>query len=267
MVNRRIEGDLFTLEQKERFVTRRIVVKIGSSTMTGGGESLDLNFMDNIARQASELRRSGVEVVIVSSGAVASGKSSIPDFDRESILDMRKAAAVGQPKLMAAWTSVLENYGIKTGQVIVTENDLPNARDVLLGLLKDGIIPIVNANDSVNAYEMKQLSTSADNDRLAGFVARAIGADTLILLTDRDGILDGEDKTIAYVDTNGDVREIIKKEGNGVGGMLSKSEAGLDAAIYVRDVVVANGRMPDVILRTARREDIGTRFGYPFMVE
>lgn len=254
-------------EQKERFISRRMVVKIGSSTITGGGELLDKNFMKDIARQVSELRHSGVEVIIVSSGAVACGKSSIPNFNKTDILDMRKAAAVGQPKLMAAWADAFKNCEIEIGQLVVTEKDLPMAKDVLEGLLKDGIVPIINANDPVNAYEMEQLSISADNDRLAGFVARGLAADTEVILTDKDGVLDREDYTIPYVDSLEDVRSVIKKESSGVGGMLNKSEAGLEAAIYVRDVFVVNGRMPDVILRAARREDIGTKFGYPFMVE
>lgn len=266
MADSREAGASFGEEQKERFLAHRMVAKIGSKTITGGGESLDLIFVDNIARQVSELHRGGVDVVIVSSGAVVSGKSSIPNFDKTDILHLRKAAAVGQPKLMTAWTSAFEKYGIKTGQVIVTENDLPSARDVLMGLLEDGIVPIVNANDSVNKYEIEKLSTSADNDRLAGFVAREIEADTLLLLTDRDGVVDEEGETISYVDRLEHIEEVITEEGDGKGGMWIKAVEAHGAAGEGRFAVVAYGRTEDVVLKAAKRVNVGTRFITPFMI-
>ena len=241
--------------EKVRFVTQRMVVKIGSSTVTGGSDVLDVNFMENIAGQVGKLFKSGVKVIIVTSGAVAAGKKGLGETN--SILDKQVAALYGQSELISEWKQVLNNKGVeKVGQLLVTDNDLGNIDKVINRSLSFGVV-VVNANDPVNDYEMKQFLVSKDNDRLAGFIAKSIGADTLLLLTDVDGVLDKDGKVMDSFNSTQEVMIFSASTSFGTGGMSSKVQI---AQEFTGRAVIANGRAEDVELKVARGQKIGTQF-------
>ena len=256
--------EIVNSKEREQFVSKRLIVKIGSSTIVKDGDPLNRDFMDNMARQISGLFRSGVEVVIVSSGAVACGRKILGDIGTTT-LDNQVAAVYGQPELIAQWKASFSRYGVHVGQELLTDEHLNNNRKVLEDSLKRGVV-IINANDPVNDLEMKQFRISADNDRLAGDVAGSIDADTLILLTDVDGVLNKKGELLTHVDRLEDVEDIIKDSGAGTGGMWSKCLVAKQAARDGRRSIIANGRSEDVILRAARGQNVGTRFipGYMF---
>lgn len=260
-------ADRTKTKEGEQFVTRRIVIKIGTSTITAGKDRPDLKFMGDIARQATELFRDGVEVVIVSSGAVASGKRE--DFQRKDITDKQVEAVYGQPRLMAKWIHAFSIHGVENiGQVLFTDIDLEqksdNAREVLSRALQRGVV-IVNYNDAVADEEMQKVEKSVDNDKLAGSVARLINADTLLILTDVDGVLD-QGELIPVVDRLEDIEDMVNEGGTGTGGAWSKWIEAKEVAKDGTRSIIANGRAEDTILKVAKGEQVGTRFiaGYMF---
>ena len=249
-------------KEQEQFVSRRMVVKIGSSTITRDGSPLNLEFMDGVAKQVSKLFESEVQVVIVSSGAVACGRKLLSELGLElgnTILDNQRAAVFGQPELIAQWKAAFKRYGVLAGQQLLVDDHLENGGKVLEASLSDGVV-IINQNDAVSDTEMKQFLISADNDKLAEYVARFINADTLLLLTDVDGVLDENGEVLTHVDRVEDIEDLIKTSGQGTGGMWTKCIQAKQAARDGRRAIIANGREADVILRIARDENVGTRF-------
>lgn len=237
----------------------RLVVKIGSSTITDNGRGLNRVFMRDIARQIAEIRSNGTEVAIVSSGAVVSGKLRIPLLG-ETIVEKQVAAMAGQSRLMSAWTDSFDEFQIETGQAVYTDSDLISAKHPLLRALKDMVV-IINANDAVNDEEMRAFEIAADNDKLAGHIAELIDAKTFIILTDVAGVLDENNQRLPHVDRLEDIEELIKREHNGAGGMWSKVNVAKEAAKRGIRTVVADGREQDVLLRIMRgRGEIGTEF-------
>ncbi len=253
-------------KEGERFVTRRIVIKIGTSTITAGKDQPDLEFMGDVARQATALFSDGVDVIIVSSGAVASGKRG--DFPRRDITDKQVEAVYGQPKLMAKWHQAFEIHGIEVGQVLFTDIDLKekaeNAREVLKRALKRGVV-IINYNDAVADEEMQKVEKSVDNDKLAGEVAKLIDADTLLILTDVDGVMDGGE-LIPVVDRLEDIEDLAHGGGTGTGGARSKWIEAKEVAKDGKKSIIANGRAENIILNVTKGQNVGTRFieGYMF---
>lgn len=251
-------NERFIPKEKEQFVTKRLIVKIGSSTITEDGDPLNRDFMDNIAVQVSELLRGGVEVAIVSSGAVACGRKILGDIGATT-LDNQVAAVYGQPALIAQWTIAFSKHGINVGQELLTDQNLKSSKLVLEKSLKRGVV-IINANDAVNDEEMKQFAISADNDKLAGYVADLINADTLILLTDVDGVLDEGGKVMETIVSNENAEIVFRdKSAVGTGGMESKVEIAKEIANSGKIAFIANGKTPNVLLRIARGETLGTR--------
>lgn len=253
--------------ESERFATRRIVIKIGTSTITGGKDRPDLEFMNNIARQCAELFRNGIEVIIVSSGARDSGKRE--DFPRTDIIDEQVDAVFGQPRLMTSWTLPFETHGIKdVGQILFTDGDFKqksgNTKEVLLRAMKRGPV-IINYNDAVADEEMRKVERSVDNDKLASNVAKLIDADTVLILTDKDGVLD-QDELIPVVDRLEDIEELVHDGGDGTGGALSKWVEAKDLATSGKKSFIANGRATDIILDVARGKNVGTRFIQSYML-
>lgn len=239
--------------------TERLVVKIGSSTITDNGKGLDRVFMKDIAHQVAEIRSGGTEVAIVTSGAVVSGKLRIPILT-EAIMDKQVAAMVGQSRLMAAWTDAFDAFGVEIGQALYTDLDLKGASSPLLRALRD-IVVVINANDAVNDGEMKAFEVAADNDKLAGHVTELIEAKTFIILTDVAGILDEQGRRIPYVDRLEDIEGLIKRGHGGTGGMWSKALVAKSAAARGVRSVIANGREQDVLLRIMQqRGEVGTEF-------
>lgn len=250
-------------QERERFVTRRMVVKIGSNAITAGaseGEPLNLPLINEIARQCSELYKKGVEVIIVSSGAVASGKN-LSTMNGESITDRQVLSAIGQPKLIEKWVQAFETHGILAAQVLLTERDLRFAKPVILNAIKHCVV-IINANDAVSKEELDELMISADNDRLAEFVTMNVDADTLVILTDVKGVL--KDNQLIEDGLSIDIDEFafVDKSEAGTRGMKPKVQVMNEISHQGKTGVIAAAHEPDIILRIARgeMEKIGTVF-------
>ena len=251
---------------------KRIVVKLGTSVLTGGTRRLDRAHMVEIARQCAALRRQGCEVIVVTSGAIAAGRERLdhPALP-PTVAAKQMLAAVGQSWLMHVWESLFELYGLHVGQMLLTRADVAdhdrflNARDMLVALLEHGIIPVINENDAVATAEIKV----GDNDNLSALIVLLAEADLLLLLTDQSGLFTADPRTdpdaqlIREVDT---IDETLRRiaggsvSGLGVGGMTTKLQAADVARRAGADVVIAAGRATDVILRAANREAVGTRF-------
>ncbi len=251
---------------------RRVVVKIGTSVLTGGGLKLNRAHMVELVRQCSELHHRGVDVIVCTSGAIAAGRERLgyPEL-QNTVADKQMLAAVGQSRLMLIWESFFEIYGIHVGQMLLTRSDVQdrhrylNARDALHALLERRIVPIVNENDAVATAEIKV----GDNDNLSAFVALLAEADLLVLLTDQPGLFTADPRTNPDASLIPEVKTIDATlralagnsvSGLGVGGMLTKLQAADVARRAGADVVIASGSSPDILRRVVDRESIGTRF-------
>lgn len=251
---------------------QRIVVKFGTSVLTAGTPRLHRPQMVNLARQCAELHQRGRKLILVSSGAIAAGRERLNwSGPSPTLAHKQMLAAVGQTYLMAAWEQFFAIYGLHVGQMLLTRADVErrgrylNARATLTALLDNQIIPIINENDAVATEEIRV----GDNDNLSALVATLAEADLLILLTDQPGLYTADPRTdpsaqlIPEVATIDDaLRQLAggSVSGLGVGGMATKLQAAAIARLAGADVVIASGQMPDVILRLADGEPLGTRF-------
>lgn len=245
-------------QEQESFVARRMVVKIGSSSITRDGSPLNLDFMDSVARQASTLFYAGTEVVIVSSGSVESGRQVVSV--NGDMIDKQVAAMYGQGELTYRWKEAFAKYQVDAAELLLTKRDLKKSTGPLLRAMQYGVV-IINENDAVNNEELKKLVLLGDNDKLASRVARVSArADTLLLLTDTDGVLDSSGNTIHTLGENEKENVLFFGKSNvGTGGMESKVKAGFKAAREGVRTIIASAYEQDVILKAARGEQIGTR--------
>jgi glutamate 5-kinase len=249
---------------------KRIVVKFGSGVLTldsGSYLQVDRNVVYSLAAELSEAIEQGVEVIVVSSGAIALGVEEIELAEcPEPLCDVQAMAAVGQSLLMVLWGEAFGRKNLRVGQVLLTHSDLSdrqrylNVRATLESLLSYGVVPIVNENDTVMTDEI----TVGDNDQLAAQVAKLIGADTLLLLTTVDGVLDDEGQVIDRINLEDDPESFITDDVSrtGRGGMLTKLIAGQVAAHGGISVSIGNGKKPGTIHRAIRREPAGTQFEF-----
>ncbi|HET7502098.1 MAG TPA: glutamate 5-kinase [Kofleriaceae bacterium] len=241
---------------------RRVVVKIGSRLLADSPAGRPAAIADQIA----VLRRSGIEVLVVSSGAIALGVRRLRLPGRPHDLPgLQAAAAVGQSRLMQHWEHAFAVHDVSIGQVLLTHDDLGDrrrflsARLTLRALLDHGVVPIINENDTVATEEIK----FGDNDQLAGLVVNLIGADALVMLTDVEGVRDASGVRIPIVhDIDREAAPVAGGSASGVGsgGMASKVSS---ARIVTRTgvpAVVASGREPDVLPRVLAGADLGTLF-------
>ncbi len=251
---------------------QRVVIKVGSSLVTNDGKGLDADAIAEWGRQIAQLRQAGKQVAMVSSGAVAEGMKRLNWVRRpREMHELQAAAAVGQMGLAQVYETHFREFGLPTALVLLTHEDLSdrkrylNARAKLLTLLQLGVVPIINENDTVVTDEIK----FGDNDTLGSLVANLIDADALIILTDQSGLFtadprkDPQARLLSQV-TAGDatLEGMAGGAGSsiGKGGMITKVLAAKRAASSGAHTVVASGRTPDVLVRLARGEDIGTRF-------
>ena len=250
---------------------QRWVIKIGSSLLTNDGQGLAVDAIDAWVEQIAALRQAGREVLLVSSGAVAEGLSRLGWTQRPHALHkLQAAAAIGQMGLVQAYESRFQKYGLHTAQILLTHEDLAdrqrylNARSTLNTLLDLGVIPIVNENDTVTTDEIRL----GDNDTLAALVANLIEADLLVLLTDQQGLLDGDPRT--HPDARlipeaqaGDLALEKMAAGSGgalgCGGMLTKVRAAARAARSGTMTLIASGKEHNILQRLAADEKLGTR--------
>jgi len=248
----------------------RLVVKLGTGVLTDRRKQPDPAQLEQIVAQVAALRKSGKEVVLVTSGAVGAGMGALGLEKRPvELAGLQACAAVGQSRLMAMYADLFARHGLLVAQVLLTHDDLEhherhlNARNTLVTLLGRGVVPIINENDAVSFTEIK----FGDNDKLSALVASLLPADLLVILTTVDGVLENfgraNPKTISVIEKIDSALEKIARgtdSDTAVGGMKSKIEA---AKIAVRSgipLVIASGRKKGVLARILGGEDEGTLF-------
>jgi glutamate 5-kinase len=250
--------------------SKRIVVKVGSALVTNNGSGLAHDFIAECARQIAMLQQSGRQVILVSSGAIASGMQRLGWTRRPHAMHaLQAAAAVGQMGLAQAYETVFSQHGLRSAQVLLTHDDLAdrtrylNARSTLATLLELGVVPIINENDTVVTDEIK----FGDNDTLGALVANLVEADVLIILTDQLGLFtadprkDPQATLISEGDAeNRDFETIAGGAGSGIskGGMITKIKAAQRAARSGAHTLIVGGREPGALIRAASGDLIGT---------
>jgi glutamate 5-kinase len=252
----------------------RIVVKLGTSTLTNGTTHLSPPLLIEIARQISLLQSAGHRLVLVSSGAIAIGRERLgfPNLPKD-IPAKQMLAAIGQPRLMAVYEQIFGHYDLTAAQILLTRMDLSsrhrylNARNTLIALMEQNVIPIVNENDTVATEEIRV----GDNDNLSALVANLIDANLLVLLTDQPGLYTSNPRLNSDAQL---VAEVVERNippalwqaaggsdtGLGTGGMTTKLEAADLARRSGASCIIADGKAPDVLLKIVNGEKLGTRF-------
>jgi glutamate 5-kinase len=271
-----------TEQQKRLRAARRAVIKLGTGIVTGSDGQFNVEHLEPVARTIAALKKDGRQVVLVSSGAVGLGRGRLGlHRDRLNDLVTRQAcAAVGQSILMHEYEKLFQTHGIQLAQVLLTEGDFvdrsrySNLRQTMEALLKLGVLPIINENDTVSTAELDYLNIRAgerifsDNDRLAALVMSHIDADVLILLTDVDGLMPlgpSGSKDAAVIPLVEEISPELKSlalgpsEG-GRGGMLTKLDAAEIAMQAGGVAVIANGKKPDTLAQIFDGEPAGTVF-------
>lgn len=243
----------------------RMIVKIGTSVIVKNGNGLDLQFMGDIARQIAYVRNNyHTQVVLVSSGAIGSGRVLVPNLENITV-NKQVAAIYGQPELMDGWRKAFAKQGMLVGEALLKDEDIGNFRNPLLIAEKYGVV-VVNGPDAAYDPTTEDQIISVDNDRLARTVAYIAGARTLLMLTETSGILDKERKTIEEIAILEDLNRIVyfEKTRDGRGGPESKV---LEARRFLTDAskiaYIAGARVEDVIVRIAGGERVGTKVTLP----
>lgn len=251
-------------------MNKRWVIKIGSALLTNDGKGLDKVAIAAWVSQISELKRQNIDVVLVSSGAIAEGMKRLSWHERpENIHQLQAAAAVGQMGLVQTYESLFSKKNIHTAQVLLTHDNLANAEQsnnisaTLDALLALGTVPIVNENDTVATDEIK----FGDNDTLAALVANLVGASQLVILTDQGGVYDADPRQnsdamlIDKIHVNDEkLEQVASRTGGslGSGGMYTKVLAAKTAAKTNTNTVIASGKVNNVLMRLYIGETIGT---------
>lgn len=250
-----------------------VVVKVGTRVLTQSTGALDLERIDLLARDLHEAMATGRKVVLVSSGAVGAGIGRLGLAKRPTDLaQLQAVAAAGQSLLVEAYERSLQKYGRHVAQVLLTAEDLDhrqrylNARNTIQALLSYGVLPIINENDTISVYELQ--TTFGDNDRLAAIVTNLIRAPLLVLLSDVDGLYDGDPaspdaRIVSTVENLGpDIFAHVRdaKTGLGKGGMASKLEAARQATGSGENVIIASGRKPGILREILQGRRVGTAF-------
>lgn len=254
--------------QKYLSNVRAAVIKLGTQLLADGSGKLNNAFIADIARQIAELRRGGLAVSIVSSGAIAAGMGELNLPKRPTDLARLQAvAAVGQRRLMDAWATAFSAHKIPVAQILLTREDIDhrnrflNLRNTVNAIRDFGGIAIINENDTVSTDELIKI-TFGDNDLLAGAVTHALQADLLVLLTGVNGILDAAGKTVPLILTPSQAQNLVRIERSalGKGGMTSKIQAAKLVTDAGATLVVAEGKMPNILSRVLAGEEVGTLF-------
>lgn len=263
------------MNDRERLkAKRRIVIKIGTSSLTHPETGrLNLRKLEVLVREISDLRNQGKDIVLVSSGAIGVGAAALGMSGKPDELEKKQAcAAVGQARLMMIYQKLFSEYNQTAAQILMTKNTMvdnlnrKNAQNTFQELLKMGVIPIVNENDSVSTYEIQ----FGDNDTLSAVVAALIGADLLILLSDIDGLFTDDPNTnpnARFIDVVENLDESFLHMGKsstgskvGTGGMATKLTAAEIATAAGADMVIANGADFHVIHKIMEGRNHGTMF-------
>ena len=236
---------------------KRAVIKVGSNVIAGNDDGLDTAVMEGIVNQIAELHRSGMDVILVSSGAVASGKSTVRcDRKLDSVSARQLYSSVGQARLINRYYELFERHGIVCGQVLTTKESLStrdhylNQMNCMTVMLENGVIPVVNENDTISVTELM----FTDNDELSGMVASMMNAECLVILSNVDGIYNGDPRSsgsevIAEIQPGDNISSYIgsEKSAFGRGGMLTKYRIASKVADEGIEVIIANGKTPDIL--------------------
>lgn len=244
----------------------RITIKIGSNVLTRQDGSLDVTRMSALVDQIAELRHQGHEIILVSSGAVASGRSELKHIqhDLDSVDQRQLFSAVGQAKLMNRYFEMFREYGIAVGQVLTTKENFSdnehrkNQENCFRVMLENSVLPVVNENDTVSITELM----FTDNDELSGLIAQMTKSQMLIILSNIDGIYTGnptdpESRLISIVKPGKDLSDYIQqsKSSAGRGGMQSKSSVATNTAASGISVVIANGKRDNILIKLMTDRD------------
>ncbi|MBQ6057721.1 MAG: glutamate 5-kinase [Treponema sp.] len=252
--------------------SRKIVIKIGSNTLSKEDGTQNTQFMADFARQCKSLIDQGKQIVVVSSGAQVSGVSTLKEWARKKDLHFRQAlCSIGQVELMSQWRKAFAENGIHIGQLLLTKEDFENnnrslnIRNTLFTLVDEGVVPIINENDSVSTDEF----SIGDNDNLSALTSILWSADMLILFSDIDGIYTDNPKTnknaklIEVVEDIPALRKSItigETNAFGTGGIETKIQAAEKTTVYGIPLVLANGSKENVLLNLANGTEHGTLF-------
>lgn len=252
--------------------SKKIVIKIGSSTITSEDGTINKAFLENLAHQVKSLRDMGKSVIIVSSGARIAGVNVLGKWSRKEDIHYKQAlCAMGQVELMDSYRRIFGKYNIHIGQILLTKEDFLheartlNIRNTIFTLIDEGVVPIINENDTVCVEEIK----IGDNDMLAAHTTVLWGGDLLVLLSDIDGVYNKnpQDNPDAYLIE--EIRDIDKLEDNistenkssfGTGGMVTKIKAARKVTKYGADLVVAKGKKENILLDLFTNDGLGSIF-------
>lgn len=250
----------------------RVVVKVGSSTLTHLSGNLNIRRVESLCRVLSDIKNAGNEVILVTSGAVSMGLGKLSLKDRPSDIPSKQAvAAVGQCELMYTYDKEFSEYNHVVAQILLSAYDVENDErrknfhNTIFRLLDLGVLPIINENDTVATEEL----AIGDNDTLSAIVAVSAGADLLILLSDIDGLYSDNPKTnpdaVLISEVNGVTSEIESLAGGsgtalGTGGMITKLRAAKIANDAGINMIIANGADPEILYRIFDGESVGTKF-------
>jgi len=257
----------------------RIVIKFGTNILTNDEGEISLPRVYAFIEDVSKLKKSGKEVILVTSGAVGLGKKKLGVAGTEAVAMKQACAAIGQGKLMSIYESAFDQYDIVVAQILLTEDDFSqrkkylSIRTTLNKLLELDVIPIINQNDTVSTIELDEICVDmqvcfSDNDKLSALVASELDANLLVILSDIDGLFDSNPKTnkdakiIPVVEkvTNEILNYGTEASAGGRGGMKTKLEAARLVTRSGGTVIVANGQSPSIIKRIFEGEEIGTIF-------
>ncbi|BEH00286.1 glutamate 5-kinase [Bacteroides sedimenti] len=250
----------------------KIAVKIGSNVLTRKDGTLDITRMSALVDQVAELHKAGIEVILISSGAVASGRSEIRASKKLDSVDQRQLfSAVGQAKLINRYYELFREHKIHVGQVLTTKENFGtrrhylNQKNCMMVMLQNGVIPIVNENDTISVTELM----FTDNDELSGLIASMMDAQALIILSNIDGIYNGspsdpETFVISEVEHGKDLSDYIQteKSGFGRGGMITKTNIARKVADEGITVIIANGKRDNILVDLLKKPEttVCTRF-------
>lgn len=239
-------------------IPKRIAVKVGSNVLTRADGKLDVTRMSAIVDQIAELRKRGIEVLLITSGAVASGRGELLTIQKDGVAERQLYAAVGQAKLIEHYYNFFKEYDILVGQILTSRENfeknslMVNQKRCITTMLKNGVIPIINENDTVAIKELM----FTDNDELSGLVAKMMKVNALIILSNVDGVFmgdpnDSSSRLIREIYTDDDFSEYISivKSEFGRGGMKSKMETAQKVAKEGIKVYIANGKKSDILLK------------------